>query len=629
MLNDQDRRVVAASIYATPLKPWETRCLRLDPGQREEVVQVHLEVAAITHLNGLGLVESGQLVTYEALSYTWGSSVFSHDIRCNGLEYSVTANLHAALVHLRHTDVPRRLWIDALCINQYDVTEKGHQVLQMFHLYKKATTVVVWLGAAGKNTKIASQLLTRYDQGEGLDLYGIETAEGQEVHPFLNPIGKMSPADPARLSEIYKTLHRVWDGLEDLLGRPWLRRTWVIQELSAASKAEFHCGDTVMSYRAFVSGVPREYSELPARLTLLYDALKATAAVTDAAVLEAAPVSTEAPVALNTLHELRGVLHDATGVARKRTRVELLLSFFLESRAAQFEASVAVDQLYSLIAISDALSSQSYGLTNDEGLSSWPKQVDVDYSIDLRTALLRAVKMRMNEVKHFYFLVKPVSMLQDALHVDLGYRDLELPTKGLLLSLLCPNLGPDPTCLALNPTWLGLLRPSRTLLRHYWKSVKRFLDTASRDDYRWAEQDVMRPDALNVLGKCIGRLVTPKGPGSGRVLFDECLLDAFQLEAPPEDSATLSKMERVEVLHWDVWRRKFLADAKEGDLLVTLQDMCALIRPQYEPRRNETYTLVATDVTRTTLEFYFPSVTDMAESYLRHCRNDLDTFVLV
>lgn len=104
-LSEAQRRFTASTIYSKPLKSWETRALRLEPKRREhdeeDIVEVHLETAVIPHLEGLGLVDSGDVILYEALSYTWDSPVLSHTIRCNGLDFSVTANLHAALVHLR------------------------------------------------------------------------------------------------------------------------------------------------------------------------------------------------------------------------------------------------------------------------------------------------------------------------------------------------------------------------------------------------------------------------------------------------------------------------------------------------------------------------------------------------
>lgn len=88
--------------------------------------------------------------TYEALSYTWGSSDYSQTILVDSgtqsLEIQTTQNLHAALMKLRDPYFARCLWIDALCINQEDDKEKAHQVGAMARIYGLAWQVVVWLG---------------------------------------------------------------------------------------------------------------------------------------------------------------------------------------------------------------------------------------------------------------------------------------------------------------------------------------------------------------------------------------------------------------------------------------------------------------------------------------------------
>lgn len=64
---------------------------------------------------------------YEALSYVWGEENRKVNINFkqqNGTTdstfsaFAVTQNLSEALLHLRHEDVPRSVWIDAICINQ-------------------------------------------------------------------------------------------------------------------------------------------------------------------------------------------------------------------------------------------------------------------------------------------------------------------------------------------------------------------------------------------------------------------------------------------------------------------------------------------------------------------------------
>ncbi|RYP24938.1 hypothetical protein DL765_000166 [Monosporascus sp. GIB2] len=95
-------------------------------------------------LQGLG--EGAHL--YEALSYVWGSEQKPYSISINGGDFPVTANLHAALLRLRDRFIERIIWIDAICINQEDTSEKETQVQRMAEIYTQATRVLVWLGAA-------------------------------------------------------------------------------------------------------------------------------------------------------------------------------------------------------------------------------------------------------------------------------------------------------------------------------------------------------------------------------------------------------------------------------------------------------------------------------------------------
>ncbi|KAH9207480.1 heterokaryon incompatibility protein-domain-containing protein, partial [Leptodontidium sp. 2 PMI_412] len=83
---------------------------------------------------------------YEALSYEWGETNISRSILLNGKEFSVRENLWSALTYLRHDEVERVLWIDAICIDQSDKGERNHQVGLMAQVYSRASRVVVWLG---------------------------------------------------------------------------------------------------------------------------------------------------------------------------------------------------------------------------------------------------------------------------------------------------------------------------------------------------------------------------------------------------------------------------------------------------------------------------------------------------
>jgi hypothetical protein len=88
---------------------------------------------------------------HDALSYSWGmnadgDAALSHTILINVHTVAVTQNLFEGLLRIRDELCPIPLWVDAVCINQDDVTERNAQVARMADIYSHAGTVRVWLG---------------------------------------------------------------------------------------------------------------------------------------------------------------------------------------------------------------------------------------------------------------------------------------------------------------------------------------------------------------------------------------------------------------------------------------------------------------------------------------------------
>lgn len=83
---------------------------------------------------------------YEALSYTWGDTRKLRKISLDGQTFLITEALEIALRHIRLGHKLRTLWIDAICINQVDITERSSQVRIMRQIYSEASGVIVWLG---------------------------------------------------------------------------------------------------------------------------------------------------------------------------------------------------------------------------------------------------------------------------------------------------------------------------------------------------------------------------------------------------------------------------------------------------------------------------------------------------
>ncbi|KAF6797647.1 heterokaryon incompatibility protein [Colletotrichum sojae] len=104
----------------------QIRLMRLLPGAWLGKLKAELYVADKSH-------------KYVALSYAWGGTRRANSILLNGGIYPITFNLDRALRAIRREQEPLVLWVDSVCINQGDATEKGHQVGLMHDIFGWAT----------------------------------------------------------------------------------------------------------------------------------------------------------------------------------------------------------------------------------------------------------------------------------------------------------------------------------------------------------------------------------------------------------------------------------------------------------------------------------------------------------
>lgn len=109
--------------------------------------------------------------SYESLSYSWGdpNDLNPVPIEFNGYDHYIPKNLYAALDALRYRDRSRVLWIDALCIDQSNAVEKSRQIGMMGSIYESASNVVIWLGAASRDSELAMSTIDAFTQGSDLE----------------------------------------------------------------------------------------------------------------------------------------------------------------------------------------------------------------------------------------------------------------------------------------------------------------------------------------------------------------------------------------------------------------------------------------------------------------------------
>ncbi|KAK5709184.1 hypothetical protein LTR17_020008 [Elasticomyces elasticus] len=206
----------------TPITKWQTRILRLHAGTKDTPLRADLVVAGLIHDAGIVLDWTNESVSYEAISYSWGSGKATELITVNGLDCYINPSLASALRRFRCRTTTRYLWADQLCIHQADDVEKSAQVRNMFSIFRKAERVLVWLGEERQGT------------GEALASYLRSVAIHTKEQNLQKEKGWVAPVMVNNI-EIYNALATVCLA-------PWPRRVWAQQEVFAARRITVHHG---------------------------------------------------------------------------------------------------------------------------------------------------------------------------------------------------------------------------------------------------------------------------------------------------------------------------------------------------------------------------------------------------
>ncbi|KAK5745808.1 hypothetical protein LTR17_001310 [Elasticomyces elasticus] len=224
----------------------EIRVLHLLPGWPDTAIRCQLHMVSL----------AGDIApVYEALSYTWGAVTKGRVItlQCNAVErdFAVTDNLWAALNGLRHPFIwSRTIWVDAVCINQLDLAERGSQVALMRDIYSSADRVNVWLGVPTFN------IFTRAPDSLALLRKWMASEQGRLKR--IKPWGEWLRQCLVRMPIAYQLLNQTPQRIAEALGgsQPWwTSRVWCVQEYVLGKKTYICYGRTEMLYNRKPFGV--------------------------------------------------------------------------------------------------------------------------------------------------------------------------------------------------------------------------------------------------------------------------------------------------------------------------------------------------------------------------------------
>ncbi|KLU83145.1 hypothetical protein MAPG_02210 [Magnaporthiopsis poae ATCC 64411] len=213
----------------------EIRLLRILPGQPSDEIEAQIVVTALDN----------QPEPYEALSYVWGhTSDPPNQINVDGVPRNVTSNLHRALRRVRRVDQLRLFWVDAICINQSDISERNHQVRLMRQVYAGATRVIAWLGDHDDATRLPEDAKAEQHNPSFHD--GSALAKGIAAIELLTSSNDIH-WDDERV-DIAATVH-----IPYWLRSPWWFRVWTVQEAAVAQSLVYMMGKAEIPGGKFAS----------------------------------------------------------------------------------------------------------------------------------------------------------------------------------------------------------------------------------------------------------------------------------------------------------------------------------------------------------------------------------------
>lgn len=225
LISTEDLRADAAARLFTPLRAAqrEIRLLAVHPGEPSEPIHCSLLYTSL-----LG----EPTLPYETVSYCWGSIQERSNIRVEGELLNVAASSAEALRRLRRFNTSRILWIDAVCINQYNLEEKGRQVAFMGEVYSKAVRNLIWLGEADDLTEQALGAIRSIVEDARIETEDFRTLPQTAYDEHGAYVVSTSPLNASFESA----------PLQAFFNRPWFHRLWVVQEATLANWSICHCG---------------------------------------------------------------------------------------------------------------------------------------------------------------------------------------------------------------------------------------------------------------------------------------------------------------------------------------------------------------------------------------------------
>jgi hypothetical protein len=260
---------MALDYSKVPVKAGDLRLVSLD-SSAEDITKAKWKLRVVSLHD--------PLTRYYALSYRWGAPINEEpfksytnerveSIKIGDGELKVARNLLDFLIQVKEDEElkDKEFWIDAICINQDDDDERSYQVSNMMaEIYRRANSVIAWLGDSDAHTKRAFDHISKVADRNIVTSVGVPTGRRSSEH---------SDGDEA-----------CWEAIGKIFDRTYWNRSWIIQELVLPQHVTLRCGVYSTDWDVFVKA---SHNIATSHLKQFYDSRSTEGTTSSATTLKA------------------------------------------------------------------------------------------------------------------------------------------------------------------------------------------------------------------------------------------------------------------------------------------------------------------------------------------------------
>ncbi|KAK9772546.1 putative Heterokaryon incompatibility protein 6, OR allele [Seiridium cardinale] len=237
-----------------------------DPSVTEDIYVNHIKIPVPANLaEAIRHVRAVFLPASTAVNSSRAASVNSSELTDNDTEKSSQKsrehdgtlkprrwlrNLFRPFKSTQTKPQPLRLWTDNLCINSRDALEAGDRVRLMEEAYRRAQTVVGWLGLKDETSDLVVETIDTIDAAMPKE-FG--SPQHRKEHPEHYAPRYVWMADMMHLWALPDGIQRldqwpIYKSMSAFMARPFFQRGWIMTEISKATFPTFLLGKSIISW---------------------------------------------------------------------------------------------------------------------------------------------------------------------------------------------------------------------------------------------------------------------------------------------------------------------------------------------------------------------------------------------